>query len=130
MRAQLARLLSAAADPRITVQVLRFDAGEHSAMGGSLTLLTMLGDEPDVAYTESSDYGRLFEDAKDVRGYELAYDQVLAHALPPNMSLRVIATAMEDTGRGEYVAKEQLQQPGGLGLRRSRRVRFRHRPRP
>ncbi|MEU8352074.1 helix-turn-helix transcriptional regulator, partial [Streptomyces sp. NPDC048845] len=50
MRAQLSRLLMAASEHHITVQVLPFDQGEHDAMGGSLTVLTM-ADASEVAYT-------------------------------------------------------------------------------
>ncbi len=41
MHAQLELLLSVAAGHNITVQVLPFDQGEHDAMGGSLTVLTL-----------------------------------------------------------------------------------------
>lgn len=51
MQGQLARLLAAAAEPRITAQVLPFDQGEHDALGGSLTVLTQ-PDGSEVAYTE------------------------------------------------------------------------------
>jgi hypothetical protein len=43
LREQLDRLLEAAAEPHVTVQVLPFDQGGHEAMGGSLTILTRPG---------------------------------------------------------------------------------------
>jgi transcriptional regulator with XRE-family HTH domain len=138
MRRQLARLRDAAGDPRITMQVLCFDQGEHAAMGGSLTLLTLPGDEPLVAYTEGADYGRLVEDAADVAWYQTTYDQLRALALPPSMSLDLIAAAMEDFSRGRVpppprnlrMAKEQLQQPGRRRLRGGSRRLPRCCPRP
>ncbi|WP_406474751.1 Scr1 family TA system antitoxin-like transcriptional regulator [Streptomyces sp. NBC_01615] len=125
MRAQLARLLEAAAEPHITLQVLPFDQGAHDVMGGSLTLLT-LPDDTDVAYTEGAHHGQLVEDPAEVERYKLSYDRLRAAALPPLMSLDMIRSAMEGTHRGANVpsrterrrlAQEQLQQSGGRRLR-------------
>ncbi len=66
MREQLARLLGTAAEHHVTVQVLPFDQGEHDAMGGSLTVLTM-PDGSETAYTEGAHYGQLIEDPDEVR---------------------------------------------------------------
>jgi hypothetical protein len=92
MRQQLARLLEAAAEPHITVQVLPFDQGEHDVMGGSLTVLTM-SDTTEVAYTEGAHYGQLVEDPDEVRSFALTYDRLRAAALPPLMSLDMIRHA-------------------------------------
>ncbi|MFB8756654.1 Scr1 family TA system antitoxin-like transcriptional regulator [Streptomyces sp. NPDC059852] len=138
MRRQLRRLLDAAAERHITVQVLPFDQGGHEAMGGSLTLLT-LPDGSEVAYTEGSDYGQLIEEPINVSRYKVIYDRLRAAALPPLMSLDMIRSAMEGDYRGSNlpsrsdrrrVAQEQLQQPGGGRLRGGgRRIRP-PRPRP
>ncbi|MGW0812344.1 helix-turn-helix domain-containing protein [Streptomyces viridiviolaceus] len=135
---QLARLLDAAAERHITVQVLPFDSGGHEAMGGSLTILT-LPDGAEVAYTEGADYGQLIEEPAHVSRYKVIYDRLRAAALPPIMSLDMIRSAMEGTYRGSRVpsrserrrlAQEQLQQSGGGRLRGGvRRVPGR-RPRP
>lgn len=138
MRRQLARLRETATDPRITIQVLCFDQGEHGAMGGSLTLLTMPDHEPPVAYTEGADYGQLVEDSVKVASYATTYDHLRALALPPVMSLDMIATAMEDFSRGRVpppprnprMAKEQLQQSRGGRLPGGSRRLPRCRPRP
>lgn len=125
MRAQLERLLEAAAQRHITVQVLPFDQGEHDAMGGSLTILT-LPDGSEVAYTEGAHYGQLIEDPGEVRRFAVTYDRLRAEALPPLMSLDMIRSVMEGYNRGanvpsrserRRVAQEQLQQSGGRQLR-------------
>ncbi|MFF1402552.1 helix-turn-helix domain-containing protein [Streptomyces sp. NPDC058294] len=125
MREQLARLLDAATERHITVQVLPFDQGEHDAMGGSLTVLT-LPDGSEVAYTEGAHYGQLIEDPAEVRHFAVTYDRLRANALPPLMSLDMIRSAMEGYNRGANVpsrserrrlAQEQLQQSGGRQLR-------------
>ncbi|WP_190017122.1 helix-turn-helix domain-containing protein [Streptomyces lucensis] len=139
MHAQLELLLSVAAGHNITVQVLPFDQGEHDAMGGSLTVLT-LPDGSEVAYTEGAHYGQLIEDPAEVRRYTVTYDRLRANALPPLMSLDMIRSAMEGYNRGanvpsrserRRVAQEQLQQSGGRQLRGGRRrIPGSRRPRP
>ncbi|MCC9740323.1 helix-turn-helix transcriptional regulator [Streptomyces sp. MNU89] len=124
MRGQLERLLEAAATPNVTVQVLPFEQGAHDAMGGSLTMLTLL-DGSDVAYTEGAHYGQLVEEPTEVRQFVLTYDRLRAAALPPLMSLDMIRSVMEDNrgakvpSRSERrrVAQEQLQQSGRGRLR-------------
>ncbi|MGW5094161.1 helix-turn-helix domain-containing protein [Streptomyces nodosus] len=138
MRGQLAQLLEVATERHICLQVLPFDQGEHEAMGGSLTILT-LPDGSEAAYTEGSDYGRLIEETVDVTRYKVIYDRLRAAALPPIMSLDMIRSAMEGNYRGANVpsrserrrlAQEQLQQSGGRRLRGGDGRSPRHRPRP
>jgi transcriptional regulator with XRE-family HTH domain len=125
MQGQLTRLLEATAEPHITVQVLPFDQGEHEAMGGSLSVLT-LPDSTEVAYTEGAEYGQLIEDPADVRRYAVIYDRLRAAALPPLMSLDMIRSVVEGNYRAanvpsrserRRVAQQQLQQSGGGRLR-------------
>ncbi|MDX2544190.1 helix-turn-helix domain-containing protein [Streptomyces sp. WI04-05B] len=125
MQEQLARLLGTVTEPHITVQVLPFDQGEHDALGGSLTVLTMPGGS-EIAYTEGAHYGQLVEDPDEVRNLALSYDRLRAAALPPLMSLDMIRSVMEDNHRGAKVpsrserrrlAQEQLQQSRGGRLR-------------
>ncbi|MFE7841742.1 Scr1 family TA system antitoxin-like transcriptional regulator [Streptomyces sp. NPDC057474] len=139
MRAQLELLLHSAAEHHISVQVLPFEQGEHDAMGGSLTVLS-LPDGSEVAYTEGAHYGQLIEDPAEVRRFTVTYDRLRANALPPLMSLDMIRSAMEGYNRGanvpsrserRRVAQEQLQQSGGRQLRGSGRgIPRGRRPRP
>ncbi|MFD9109244.1 helix-turn-helix domain-containing protein [Streptomyces bottropensis] len=139
MGEQLARLLGTAVKPHITVQVLPFDQGEHDALGGSLTVLTM-PDGSEIAYTEGAHYGQLIEDPDEARSFALTYDRLRAAALPPLMSLGMIRSVMEDNHRGAKVpsrserrrlAQEQLQQSGGRQLRGGgRRIPGGRRPGP
>lgn len=129
MRHQLDRLLTAAAEPHLTVQVLPFDAGAHDVLGGSLTVLT-LPNASEVAYLEGSDFGRLFEETDDVRRLAVSYDRLRAAALPPRRSLHMIRSVLEEDYRDpnlpsrsarRRLAQEQLQQSGGRRLRRGGR---------
>ncbi|MFI6339432.1 Scr1 family TA system antitoxin-like transcriptional regulator [Streptomyces sp. NPDC050535] len=138
MRAQLARVLDAASDRHITVQVLPFEQGEHDVMGGSLTILE-LPDGSEVAYTEGAHYGQLVEEPAEVERFRLFYDRLRAAALPPLMSLDMIRSVMEGNHRDantpsrterRRLAQEQSQQSGGRQLRRGGNRNPRHRPRP
>ncbi|MFJ7149404.1 helix-turn-helix domain-containing protein [Streptomyces sp. NPDC100445] len=124
-RKQLMRLLDAASERHITLQVLPFDQGGHEAMGGSLTTLT-LPDGSEVAYTEGADYGQLIEEPADVSRYKVIYDRLRVAALPPIMSLDMIRSTSEGNYRGanlpsrserRRLAQEQLQQSSGRRLR-------------
>ncbi|WP_181799246.1 DUF5753 domain-containing protein [Kitasatospora acidiphila] len=94
MRAQLARILRAAERPNITVQVLPFNAGEHYAMGASLTLHTLANGNR-VAYIEGSRRGQIYDDPAQVRHCTEVYDDLRAKALPPIMSLDMIRSVLE-----------------------------------
>ncbi|MFF0104541.1 helix-turn-helix domain-containing protein [Streptomyces hirsutus] len=95
MREQLASVLEAARAPHIEVQVLPFVAGAHSAMGGSLTLLSF-DNAPDVAYLEAGHSGELVEDRAMVTRHSHRYDLVHARALPPEASVALIRRAMKE----------------------------------
>ncbi|WP_234426617.1 helix-turn-helix domain-containing protein [Streptomyces niger] len=95
MRDQLARVVEAAGLPRIEVQVLPFAAGGHSAMGGSLTLLSF-EHASDVAYLEAGHSGELVEDRAMVARHSYRYDLVHARALPPDTSRALLQQAMEE----------------------------------
>ncbi|WP_254693393.1 helix-turn-helix domain-containing protein [Streptomyces qinglanensis] len=119
MREQFERLVQASEEHK--VQVLPFTSGEHPMMGVSLTILTM-PDGAEVAYTEGSDQGQLYEEPDDVATFIRAYDRLRADSLPVAMSARMIADAVEGSSHGgserRTVARKQLQQPGGWQLRR------------
>ncbi|WP_311044676.1 DUF5753 domain-containing protein [Streptomyces sp. ID38640] len=126
MRDQLEHLLTQVQSSHVVMQVLPFGAGEHPVMGGSLTLLSFERG-PDVAYTESSHSGELIEAPEDVAEYTLAYDLLQAKALPPDESVTLVRSALEDrnarrTRRSEQrqLAKEHVQQRAGWRLRRGR----------
>ncbi|MGW6614527.1 helix-turn-helix domain-containing protein [Streptomyces erythrochromogenes] len=95
MREQLARVAEAAMTPRIEIQVLPFAAGGHSAMGGSLTVLSF-ENGPDVAYLEAGHSGELVEDRAMVAQHSYRYDLVHAQGLSPEASTALIRKAMKE----------------------------------
>lgn len=98
MRDQLDHLLCMAQTPHVVLQMLPFGKGEHPVMGGSLTLLGFERGQ-DVAYTESSHSGQLVEAPEEVAEYALAYDLLQAKALPPDESLAMIRSVVEEYSR-------------------------------
>jgi hypothetical protein len=98
MRDQLTAVLDASRSPLVEVQVLPFSVGGHSAMGGSLTLLSF-ENASDVAYLEAGHSGELVEDRAMVARHSYRYDLVHARALSPEASAALIQQAMEDFGR-------------------------------
>ncbi|MFD9813811.1 helix-turn-helix domain-containing protein [Streptomyces sp. NPDC059080] len=79
---------------RIIVQVLPFDAGAHTALGGPLKLMAF-SDAPPLAYLDGLGSGQLLDDPATVSRYELSYDLLAASALSPEASLALIETAAE-----------------------------------
>ncbi|RAY11061.1 transcriptional regulator [Actinomadura craniellae] len=97
MRKQLTALLEAADRPNITIQVVPFDAGAHLGIEGAMELLCFADDaELDVAYAEGPMGDIYLESTEEVTRIRLALKSVHDTALPPDESLRLIATL---TGR-------------------------------
>ncbi|MFE4599986.1 Scr1 family TA system antitoxin-like transcriptional regulator [Kitasatospora indigofera] len=94
MREQLGTLLAAGELLHVTLQVLPYAAGEHSEMGGSLTLLT-LPNRSEIAYEEGSRSGSLIDDPKAVAKRRALYDLLRAQALSPKESMAMISSALE-----------------------------------
>ncbi|WFB09229.1 helix-turn-helix transcriptional regulator [Streptomyces sp. LX-29] len=94
MREQLAYVIECAQAPNVEIQVLPYSAGAHSAMDGTLTLLSFES-MPDVAYLEGGHHGELVEDRAAVARHSHRYDLVQAMALPPAASTALIREAME-----------------------------------
>ncbi|GAA2719193.1 helix-turn-helix transcriptional regulator [Actinocorallia aurantiaca] len=86
MRAQLGRLLEAAAHPAVTVRVLPFSAGPHQAMGFPFRIYEFSGDDPAVVHTELLDRGHPIEAAEEVGRYHAAFTQAEAKSLSPTDS--------------------------------------------
>ncbi|WP_228979920.1 helix-turn-helix transcriptional regulator [Streptomyces sp. DH12] len=128
MREQLGHLLSVSRSlANVTLQVLPFDRGAPAVMSGALTVLSFLDRQP-VVYLENSHSGELVEQAGRVSEYALAFDHLLAQALCPEASARLIRSAMEDhrdprlpsRPQRRRVAQVQSQQRAGRRLRRGR----------
>jgi transcriptional regulator with XRE-family HTH domain len=83
MDEQLAHLRSTAAEPRIEVRIVPWEAGAHSSMKGGFSLLEFANDaSPEVVYLETAAGGRYIEKESIVdfyrQSFKLAYDQSVA----------------------------------------------------
>ncbi|MGW7088815.1 helix-turn-helix domain-containing protein [Streptomyces sp. NPDC054871] len=101
MAEQLAHIVAVAQYRRFVPQILPWNAGAHPFMMGSTWLLTFT-DAPPLMYTEGMYSGQIIDEPDLVEQYTRAYGRLRASALPPEESLKMLATAAEDYGNGTY----------------------------
>jgi transcriptional regulator with XRE-family HTH domain len=91
MYAQLVSLIESAGLPQVVLQVIPFSVGAHPGMLGSFVLMDFPDhDDPDLVYIETM-AGELFiEREADVRRTTINFQHLLASALSPADSLRLI----------------------------------------
>jgi transcriptional regulator with XRE-family HTH domain len=97
MRAQLRQVAELAKLANVSVQVLPYKAGAHPAMDGSFIVLGFpAAGDPDVAYQEGQAGSLYLEEPRQVERYTLMFDHLIAKALDPDESRRLIAQAAEE----------------------------------
>ncbi|WP_127357288.1 helix-turn-helix domain-containing protein [Actinacidiphila soli] len=96
MREQLTHLLAANEAPNITLQVLPFSKGAHSAAMGSFVILG--GSEPslDVVYVDIHVGSLFMEKEEELARYRLAFDYLRAQALDMAASSALIERVCEE----------------------------------
>ncbi|MEV0000292.1 helix-turn-helix transcriptional regulator [Streptomyces sp. NPDC050848] len=95
MRKQLAHLLAMQERKWVKIQMLPFEAGAHTGLMGSFTLLRFEGD-PDIVYTEDFVQGHMTANPGAIREGSLRYDHLQAAALSVEDSVALIARVMEE----------------------------------
>ncbi len=99
MRSQLERIVELANRPHISVQVLPYRAGAHPAMDGSFIILGFPeAQDPDVVYLESQTGSLYLEKPPEVERYQAMFNHLVAKALDPDESKRVIAQVARELG--------------------------------
>jgi len=97
MRAQLARLIDATAQPNVTLQVLPFTAGAHPVMYGMFHLLRFPAAElPDVIYGENLTSAFYLDKPADVAAYTEALDRLCAQASPADKTATILRRIRKD----------------------------------
>jgi hypothetical protein len=98
MRDQLKRLIAVAELRHVTVQVVPFDRGGHSAAGGSFTVLRF-GEEdvPDVVYMEQLTSALYLDKREDVDHYMEVMNRLSTEAFTPAQSLRFLDDIFRET---------------------------------
>ncbi|MFI6758264.1 helix-turn-helix domain-containing protein [Micromonospora sp. NPDC050417] len=97
MRDQLKRLVEAADQPNVTIQILPFDVGAHAGMDGTFTILDFPepGDPP-VVYAENATGGLFLEKVEELQKYAFIFDHIRAAAIRPEDSVALIARLAEE----------------------------------
>lgn len=95
MRAQLARILTAGAQPRTVIQVVPKSVVAHPGLAGPFTLLSFK-EGADVLYVDGFSQGRTALDASEVASAAGAYDLLRACALSPEETAGMIRRHMEE----------------------------------
>jgi len=94
MRGQLRHLTQSAGQGRTTIQVVPYQAGAHAGSIGPVVILDFPEPtDPAVVYIETLAGDIYLEEPADVDRYTLAFDRLLAAALHPDDSVRLIEQA-------------------------------------
>ncbi|WP_017573744.1 helix-turn-helix domain-containing protein [Nocardiopsis halotolerans] len=93
MAEQLQALRKAAEDPDVTLRLLSFDAGAHSAMEGAFTIFSFPEDQyPDVVYIEGMMGDLYLESVESVNRYRTAFESLRDSALSPSDTMDFITS--------------------------------------
>ena len=94
MREQLRHLIDSAEQGKTTLQVVPFSAGAHAGTTGPFIILDFPEPtDPAVVYVETLAGDLYLEERADVDRYTLAFDRLLAAALHPDDSVRLVQEA-------------------------------------
>jgi transcriptional regulator with XRE-family HTH domain len=97
MRKQLDHIAEMAKLPHVNVQVLPFGAGVHPAMDGSFEILGFPEPtDPAVVYLENQAGSLYLEEEAEIGRYERMFIHLIAKALDPEESRRMIARVATD----------------------------------
>ncbi|RAY11837.1 transcriptional regulator [Actinomadura craniellae] len=97
MGAQLRALNKAARRPRVTIQVLPYEAGAHAGLDGRFTILSYPDPaDPDIAYVEGTMGDVYLESASETGQHRERFDRIAGSALSPADSIRLISEAAEE----------------------------------
>jgi len=97
MRKQLDHIAEMAKLPHVNVQVLPFGAGVHPAMDGSFEILGFPElTDPAVVYLENQAGSLYLEEEPEIDRYERMFSHLIAKALDPEESRRMIARVARD----------------------------------
>ncbi|MFE6979293.1 helix-turn-helix domain-containing protein [Streptomyces sp. NPDC057682] len=100
MRDQLRRLLDAADLPNVTLQIMPLTSSLHPGTSGGFSLVGFPDPMPDVVLLENLVGASYVEADGEARIYADAFEQVVASALPSDMSLALITRILEE-GNGK-----------------------------
>jgi transcriptional regulator with XRE-family HTH domain len=89
MKAQLSHLVELIESPQVTLQIMPFDRGGHSAAGGSFSILRFADSElPDIVYIEQLTGALYLDRPEEIDHYREVMNSLSAEAEPPAESER------------------------------------------
>jgi hypothetical protein len=99
LRAQLERLIEATTLPRVSLQVLPFEAGAHAAMVGAFSILRFADEElPDVVYLEHVTNADYLDRGEDVEAYARIMSSVGVRAIHPDQTADLLDGLLRELG--------------------------------
>jgi transcriptional regulator with XRE-family HTH domain len=97
MHEQLLRLVDASTLPNVTIQVMPFSGGAHSAMDGSFNILGFPDPaDPNVVYIEYQTGALYLEKREETDRYKLIFDHLRAQAMPVDASRALIRRSADE----------------------------------
>jgi hypothetical protein len=98
VRDQLQHLIEMADHPAVTLQILPFNAGPHSAMGGPFTILRFAEpDLHDVVYIEQLTTALYLDKTSDVDSYLEVMEQLCLQAEPAGNTTKILGQILSET---------------------------------
>jgi Domain of unknown function (DUF5753)/Helix-turn-helix domain len=100
MRGQIERLIEAAKEPNITLQVMPFHFGGHAAESGSFTLMRFPElDLPDVVYLEQLTSALYLDKREDAERYSEVMERLSVESVPPEHTADILSRILEEVSR-------------------------------
>jgi transcriptional regulator with XRE-family HTH domain len=97
MRAQFMRLIEAAREPNITLQVVPFRSGGHAAEAGAFTVMRFPEiDLPDVVYIEHLTSALYLDKREDVEKYTEVMERLSVEGESPQRTIDILSGMLEE----------------------------------
>ncbi|WP_433414576.1 helix-turn-helix domain-containing protein [Microtetraspora malaysiensis] len=97
MRGQIEHLIEATANPNVTVQIVPFDRGGHSAAGGPFTILRFEETElPDVVYLEQLTSALYLDKPEEADAYRQVMNTLCVEARPATATRAYLEEILSD----------------------------------
>jgi hypothetical protein len=97
MREQIAYLIEAAQQPKITIQVVPFATGWHPALYGMFNIFRFPDDQlPDIVYCEALTGAYYLSKPEESAQYVKALDQMCAQAASPEQTITILRNMLKE----------------------------------
>ena len=97
MAAQIESLIKSSELPNVTLQVLPFHVGAHSAEAGAFTILRFPEpDLPEVVYSEQLTGALYLDKREDVDAYMATVNRLSVESAPPRTTIEILSTILQE----------------------------------